>query len=96
MSETDRDIGEESGQWDGYLKDPGLDCVVREVFQAIVDEFSNKLILTPSTEGQWHVIAAAFCQRWNFHHVLGNMSLSRSHPMMVLIFTTTRSSVPSS
>ena len=45
--------------------------LVREVCQAIVDEYAEEVIDVPSTPEAWFVIANQFSTRWNFHHCLG-------------------------
>ena len=46
---------------------------VREVCQAIVDEFWDEFIQTPQNEAEWHAVADEFRRRWNFHHTLGSI-----------------------
>ena len=58
-------------QWGFRLAPNTISEVVREVCQAIVDQFWDEFIVTPSTEVQWRAIADAFRLRWNCHHALG-------------------------
>lgn len=45
--------------------------LVREVCQAIVDEYVDELMVCPSTPEVWREIAEKFRDRWNFPHVCG-------------------------
>ncbi len=47
--------------------------VVRDVCQAIIDEYDGEVIAAPTTEAEWLQIADVFCSRWNFHNCLGAM-----------------------
>ena len=58
-------------QWGFRLAPNTISEVVREICQAIVDEFRDEFIVTPSTEDQWRAVANAFRQQWNFHNVVG-------------------------
>ena len=43
--------------------------VVREVCQAIVDEYVDEVLVCPSTPDGWRaIIADKFFQKWNFSH----------------------------
>ncbi|XP_041366759.1 uncharacterized protein LOC121381503 [Gigantopelta aegis] len=44
---------------------------VREVCQAIVDEFADEMITTPTTQEEWLDVAQKCSSLWNFHHSLG-------------------------
>ena len=44
---------------------------VREVCQAIFDEYHNKVVICPTTEEEWKRVAEQFSDRWQFHHTLG-------------------------
>ena len=44
---------------------------VREVCQAIVDEYLDEMMTCPSTPDEWRAVADTFYQRWNFPHTLG-------------------------
>ena len=48
-----------------------ISIIVREVCQAIIDEYTNEVIKTPTTEHEWLEVAEEFSTRWNFHHALG-------------------------
>ena len=45
--------------------------VVKEVCQAILDEYEDDILSAPATAQQWEDIADQFATRWNFHNVLG-------------------------
>ncbi|XP_068235815.1 putative nuclease HARBI1 [Palaemon carinicauda] len=45
--------------------------VVREVCQAIIDEYLDEVLVCPSTPDGWRAIADKFFQRWNFPHTCG-------------------------
>ena len=45
--------------------------VVREVCQAIIDEYREEQMSTPSTEEGWREMADGWLQRWNFPHMIG-------------------------
>lgn len=48
-----------------------ISIIVREVCEAIVAEYREELMATPTTEAGWRQIAADWYQRWNFPHVIG-------------------------
>jgi hypothetical protein len=48
-----------------------MSLCVREVCQAIVDEYKDECIPCPTTEAQWRIIAEAFERRWNAPHACG-------------------------
>ena len=45
--------------------------VVREVCQAILDEYMIEQFTLPSTEAGWHQVSHGWLQRWNFPHTIG-------------------------
>ena len=45
--------------------------IVRDVFQAIVEEYAEEVIACPTTPEEWMTIADQFALRWNFYHCLG-------------------------
>lgn len=45
--------------------------LVREVCQAIVDEYMDELMVCPSTPEGWREVADKFQDRWNFPHTCG-------------------------
>ena len=45
--------------------------LVPEVCQAVVDEFAEEVISSPTTPGEWRAIADQFSSRWQFHHCVG-------------------------
>ena len=48
-----------------------ISLIVREVCQAIIDEYADELMNTPTTEAGWREISAEWYRRWNFPHVIG-------------------------
>ena len=50
--------------------DNSLSIVVREVCQAICDEYAAEVMTPPTTPIQWRPIAEGFMRRWNFPHTL--------------------------
>ena len=48
-----------------------ISVVVREVCQAIIDEFLDELMTCPTTPQGWQEVADRFLQRWNFPHTCG-------------------------
>ena len=42
-----------------------------EVCQAIIDEFSEEVIVTPTTPEAWKEVAKGYWERWNFPHCIG-------------------------
>ena len=48
-----------------------ISIVVREVCEAIVDEFAEEQMRPPTTEDGWRQIADDWYRRWNFPHVIG-------------------------
>ena len=45
--------------------------VVRQVCQAILDEYIDEVLICPTTPDGWRAIADKFYQRWNFPHTCG-------------------------
>ena len=45
-----------------------MSLCVREVCQAIIDEFKDECIQCPTTEEEWRAISAEFERRWNVPH----------------------------
>ncbi len=50
-----------------------LNSIVRDICQAIIDEYAREVIAAPTTEAEWLQIADLFSSRWNFHNCLGAM-----------------------
>ncbi len=48
-----------------------VSIIIREVCQAIMDEYSEELIKCPTTEEEWREVANGFSRKWQFHHALG-------------------------
>ena len=76
-----------------------ISVVVREVCQAIIDEFLDKLMTCPTTPQGWQEVADRFLQRWNFPHTCGAVDgkhLACRCPLIQALRTlTTRGSTPS-
>lgn len=45
--------------------------IVREVAEAVAEEYSEELLCPPKTSEGWKAIADRFAKRWNFEHALG-------------------------
>ena len=45
--------------------------VVREVVEAIIEEYTDELLFCPTTEQRWRDLADQWYQRWNFPHTVG-------------------------
>ena len=45
--------------------------IVKEVAQAIVDEYREEVFEFPNTPDKWREVARRFGSRWDFHHVCG-------------------------
>ncbi len=50
-----------------------ISSIVRDVCQAIIDEYAREVIAAPTTEAEWLHIADLFSSQWNFHNCLGAM-----------------------
>jgi hypothetical protein len=47
--------------------------MVREVCQAIIDEYLDEVMTCPSTPQEWQAISDQFMAKWNFPHTLGHL-----------------------
>ena len=45
--------------------------IVRQVCEAIVDEYAEELVKCPSTPEEWKDVVAKFEEQWNFPHAVG-------------------------
>ena len=45
--------------------------IIRQVCEAIVEEYMDEVIKTPATPEEWKQVADRFSERWQFHHCLG-------------------------
>jgi hypothetical protein len=45
--------------------------IVREVTQALVDEYKGEAVVTPKNPEEWKAVADQYASRWNFHHSVG-------------------------
>ncbi len=50
-----------------------ISSIVRDVCQAIIDEYATEVIAAPTTEAELLQIAGLFSKWWNFHNWLGAM-----------------------
>jgi len=50
-----------------------ISLVVREVCQAIIDEYLDELMTCPSTPDEWRQVANQYYQKWNFPHTCGSI-----------------------
>ena len=48
-----------------------ISVIVRQTCEAILAEYSDKVLQCPHTSDPWKQVAAEFSSRWNFHHTLG-------------------------
>ena len=48
-----------------------ISLIVREVCQAIIDEYLNEVMICPTTPNDWREVAQEFESRWNFPHACG-------------------------
>ncbi len=54
-----------------YVPHNTISLIVRDVCQAIWDEYGDEVVTNPTTAEGWKEVAAGYSSRWNFHHVLG-------------------------
>lgn len=54
-----------------YIPHNTLSKIVKEVSEAIIAEFGEKLLCPPLTPDKWKEVADRFSNRWNFHNCLG-------------------------
>ncbi|XP_014671660.1 PREDICTED: putative nuclease HARBI1 [Priapulus caudatus] len=60
-----------SVKFDFRIPSNTLSLVVKEVCQAIVDEYKNEVIKFPTTPAEWAAVAEQFERRWNVPHGCG-------------------------
>ena len=48
-----------------------ISIIVRDVCNAIIDEYTDEMMTTPNTEEGWRTVADDWYQRWNFPHTIG-------------------------
>ncbi|MCM8858028.1 MAG: transposase family protein [Candidatus Thiodiazotropha sp.] len=53
------------------VADNTISMIVRDVCQAIIDEYAEEVIACHTTPHEWRQIAEQFGARWNFHHTVG-------------------------
>jgi hypothetical protein len=54
-----------------YVSSNAMCAIVRDVCQALIDEFHAEVLHTPRTEEEWLEVEHGFSTRWQFHHALG-------------------------
>ena len=54
-----------------YVPHNTISILVRDVCQAIWDEYGDEVVSNPTTAEGWKEIATSYSSWWNFHHVLG-------------------------
>ena len=50
-----------------------ISIVIRQVCQAIIDEYQDEVIVTPHTPEGWKELADLYSTRWNFHNTIGSI-----------------------
>ena len=60
-----------SMQYGWRVPDNSISVIVREVCQAILDEYLDECMTCPSTPDGWRAVAEKFNSRWNFPHTCG-------------------------
>ena len=48
-----------------------ISLLLKEVTEAIIEEYAQEVVSFPTTQQEWHDIGELFGSRWNFHHALG-------------------------
>ena len=48
-----------------------ISSIVRDVSEAIVEEYAEEVIACPTTQEEWQLIADQFGARWQLHNTLG-------------------------
>ncbi len=48
-----------------------ISILIREVCEAIIEEYADEVIQCPTTDQEWRRISDQFSRRWQFHHCLG-------------------------
>ena len=60
-----------SKQFDSRTPHNTMSVIIKQVCDAIYDEFQEEYLSCPTTPRQWKAIANRFNERWNFPHTLG-------------------------
>ena len=47
--------------------------IIRDVCEAVIEEFAEEIISCPTTTKEWKRIAEIFWTRWPFFHALGHL-----------------------
>ena len=83
-------------QYGWRVPDNTISVVVREVCQAIIDEYLDEVMTCPTTPEGWRAISDNFMKRWNFPHTCGALDgkhvACRCPPTVDPCITTTRGS----
>ena len=58
-------------KWDFRAPGNTISVFVKEVCQAIIDEYAEEVIQCPTTAAEWRAVAEEFQRRWNFPHACG-------------------------
>ena len=58
-------------QYNFLVSNSAISNLMKEVSQAIIDEFRAEFVKSPRTKEEWLRIAESFKLLWNFHHTLG-------------------------
>jgi len=45
--------------------------IIKDVCQAIIEEYHQEVIVTPTTPQEWRTVSDHMSQRWQFHHCIG-------------------------
>ena len=62
-----------------YVPHNTISILVRDVCQAIWDEYGDEVVSSPTTAEGWKEIVASYSNRWNFHHALGALDGKHIH-----------------
>ena len=69
-----------------------LSVMVREVYQAIGDEYADEVMTAPSTPDEWRKLADGIYSRWNFPHCVaaidGKHMWPSGSPLCLVRYTT--------
>ena len=61
----------QSMHFNWYMSANTIGKIVREVTEAIIEEFAAEQLNCPTTTEGWRAVADKFASRWNYHHCLG-------------------------
>ncbi len=65
--------------------------LISDVCQAIVDDYHEEVIKTPTTPQDWMVVANQMSRRWQYHHCLGvidgkHVAIRKTEEGWILLF----------